>query len=112
MTSIAELNAAKPVKAHGGRTLDQYNEYLQSLAVHTPASGFKQFAARDPVSQQKYSAMESSWQGVESSTKAIADGVYDLDFASDDRSVKPKQPLVLPPAAPPKKEESWFCVVQ
>ena len=112
MTSIAELHSAQPVKAHDGRTLEQYNEYLQSLAVHTPATGFKQFAARDPASQQKYSAMESSWHGVESSTKAIADGVYDLDFASDDRSAKANKPLVLPPAAPPKKEESWFCVVQ
>jgi hypothetical protein len=112
MTSIAELNAAQPVKPHGGRTLQQYDDYTKSLAIHTPASGFKQFASRDPVSQQKYSAMESSWEGVESSDKAIAAGVYALDYASDDRSVQPKKPLVLPPAAPPKKEESWFCVVQ
>ena len=112
MTSIAELNAAQPVKQHGGRTLQQYQDYTQSLAVHTPASGFKQFASRDPVSQQKYSAMESSWEGVESSDKAIAAGVYALDYASDDRTSQRKQPLILPPAAPPKKEESWFCVVQ
>jgi hypothetical protein len=112
MTSIAELNAAQPVKMHSGRTLQQYDDYTKSLAIHTPATGFKQFASRDPVSQQKYSAMESSWEGVESSDKAIASGIYALDYASDDRSNRPKQPLILPPAAPPKKEESLFCVVQ
>jgi len=112
MTSIAELNAAQPVKMHSGRTLQQYDDYTKSLAVHTPATGFKQFASRDPASQQKYSAMESSWEGVESSDKAIASGIYALDYASDDRSKQPTQRLILPPAAPPKKEQSWFCVVQ
>jgi hypothetical protein len=112
MTSIAELNATEPVKQHNGRTLQQYQDYTRSLAMHTPATGFKQFAPRDPDTQSKYDAMQSSWQGVESSDKAIASGLYELDYASDDRSVRPNQPLILPPAAPPKKEESWFCVVQ
>jgi hypothetical protein len=112
MTSIAELAAAQPVKSHDGRTLQQYNEYTHSLAIQTPATGFKQFAARDPETQSKYDAMESSWQGVESSDKAIASGVYALDYASDDRSTRPKTQPVLPPAAPPKQDQSWFCVVQ
>jgi hypothetical protein len=113
MTSLAELSASQPVKEHDGRTLQQYTDYTRSLAVHTPATGFKEFAPRDAASQSKYDAMQSSWQGVESSDKAIASGVYALDYASDDRSKKPTQQLLPPKAAPPpKKEESWFCVVQ
>jgi len=111
MTSLDELQTAQPVKPNDARTLSQYAEYTHSLAVHTPASGFKEFSPRDPVTQAKYDAMESSWQGVESSDKAIAQGNYKLDYASDDRGSKPNKPLVLPPAAPPPKE-SWFCVVQ
>jgi hypothetical protein len=111
MTSIAELNAAKPVKAHGGRTLDQYVAYTRALAIQTPATGFKEFAPRNPEVHAKYDAMDSSWEGVESSDKAIASGIYALDYASDDRSLRPKTQPKLPPAAPPKTE-TWFCVVQ
>jgi hypothetical protein len=111
MTSLADLKTAQPVKPNDGRTLTQYAEYTQSLAVHTPASGFKQFAPRDAVTQAKYDAMQSSWLGVESSDKAIADGHYKLDYASDDRGSKASTPLIMPPAAPPPKQ-SWFCVVQ
>jgi len=108
MTSLADLKMAQPVKPNDARTLSQYAEYTHSLAVHTPASGFKEFSPRDPVTQAKYDAMESSWQGVESSDKAIAQGNYKLDYASDDRKAKP---LILPPAAPPPAQ-SGFCVVQ
>jgi hypothetical protein len=110
MTSLGDLKTAQPVKPNDARTLTQYAEYTHSLAVHTPATGFKEFSPRDPVTQAKYDAMESSWQGVESSDKAIAQGLYKLDYASDDRSARPNKPPILPPAAPPK--ESGFCVVQ
>jgi hypothetical protein len=112
MTSLAELSASKPVKEHDGRTLDQYAAYTRSLAVQTPATGFKEFSPRNPEIHSKYDAMDSAWQGEESSNKAIASGVYALDYASDDRSKKPNQQLLPPKAAPPKKEETWFCVVQ
>lgn len=108
MTSLADLNMSQLVKPNDARTLTQYAEYTRSLAVHTPATGFKQFAPRDPVTQAKYDAMQSSWQGVESSDKAIAQGLYKLDYASDDRSARPPKPT--PPTAPPK--DSGFCVVQ
>jgi hypothetical protein len=110
MTSLADLKTSQPVKPNDARTLSQYAEYTRSLDVHTPATGFKQFAPRDPVTQAKYDAMDSSWQGVESSDKAIAQGLYKLDYASDDRSARPATQPILPPAAPPK--ESGFCVVQ
>ena len=111
MTSLADLKTSQPVKPNDARTLSQYAEYTRSLEVHTPATGFKQFAPRDPVTQAKYDAMQSSWQGVESSDRAIAQGLYKLDYASDDRSARPATQPILPPAAPPPKE-SGFCVVQ
>ena len=52
--------------------------------------------------------MQSTWQGVESSDKAIAAGLYKLDYASDDRSMRPKETFVSKPA----KKEEGFCVVQ
>jgi hypothetical protein len=111
MTSVAELNNADLVKPTDAKTLPQYADYTQALAIHTPATGFKQFAPRDPETQAKYDAMQSTWLGVESSDKAIAAGLYKLDYDSDDRSMPPKQTPVLPPPVAPKKEEG-FCVVQ
>ena len=113
MTSIADLNKADLVKPTDAKSLPQYADYATALAIHTPATGFKQFAPRDPETQAKYDAMQSTWQGVESSDKAIAAGLYKLDYASDDRSMRPKQTPTLPqPTAPESKKEEGFCVVQ
>ena len=105
MADLAEVNNMQPLRP----VLAQYNEYNRSLAVQTPATGFKEFTPRDPSTQAKYDAMQDSWQGVESSDKAIATGLYKLDYASDDRSSKPNKQPVLPPPAP---KDEWFCVVQ
>jgi hypothetical protein len=48
-------------------------------------TGFLEFKPRDPVAQAKYSAMSPTWEGIESSNKAIASGVYDLDMAEKTR---------------------------
>ena len=48
-------------------------------------TGFLEFKPRDPVAQAKYSAMSPTWEGIESSNKAIASGVYDLDQADKNR---------------------------
>lgn len=48
-------------------------------------TGFLEFKPRDPVAQAKYSAMSPTWEGIESSNKAIASGVYDLDMAEKNR---------------------------
>jgi hypothetical protein len=48
-------------------------------------TGFLEFKPRDPASQAKYSAMSPTWEGIESSNKAIASGVYDLDMADKTR---------------------------
>jgi hypothetical protein len=113
MTSVAELNKADLVKPTDAKALPQYADYTTALAIHTPATGFKQFAPRDPETQAKYDAMQSTWLGVESSDKAIAAGLYKLDYASDDRSMRPKQTPVMPqPTSPEPKKEEGFCVVQ
>ncbi len=48
-------------------------------------TGFLEFKPRNPAAQAKYSAMSPSWEGIESSNKAIASGVYDLDMAETNR---------------------------
>jgi len=105
MADIEEVSNAHPLRP----VLTQYNEYNRALAVQTPATGFKEFSPRDPSTQAKYDAMQNSWQGVESSDKAIASGAYKLDYASDDRGSKPNKQPVMPPPAP---KDEWFCVVQ
>ena len=51
----------------------------------TTRTGFLEFKPRDMNSQRKYDAMSPEWEGVESSDKAIAKGVYDLDKAEANR---------------------------
>lgn len=110
-------------------TLDDYNRYLKSLEMqgtycpeveakytqaykpgtNTTRTGFLEFQARDPVAQAKYSAMSSSWEGIESSEAAIARGEYDLDRAEKTRQdlrAKRPQPMPQPP------ETSWNCSIQ
>jgi hypothetical protein len=111
MTSLAELKK-EPQLGPKPPVISQYKGYVQSIDKTSTPTGFLEFSPRDPEVQAKYDAMQATWQGVESSDKAIAAGMYALDYASDDRGSAPTKPLILPPAPPPKKEESWFCVVQ
>jgi hypothetical protein len=83
---------------------------LGKLYTHT---GFLEFSPRDQETQSKYDAMQPTWEGVESSDKAIAKGLYALDHASDDRSSKStvqSKPIEKPAPTSPK-ESSSFCVV-
>lgn len=70
-------------------------------------TGFLEFKPRDPAAQAKYSAMSPTWEGVESSNKAIASGVYDLDRAektrADLRSKRPQADLPAPMSTSQKK---------
>ena len=104
LKSQEQLGPKVPTSTH-------YKEYVQSIDKTSTPTGFLEFSPRDPTSQAKYDAMQATWEGVESSDKAIASGVYALDYATGDRSARPSKPVILPPAQP-KKEESWFCVVQ
>jgi hypothetical protein len=112
-------------------TLDDYNRYVKSLetqgtycpeveakytqgykpGTNTARTGFLEFQPRDPVSQSKFSAMSPSWEGVDSSEKAIAQGVYDLDMAEKNREdlrAKKPQPVLQMPQAQPE----WNCSIQ
>jgi ABC-type phosphate transport system substrate-binding protein len=111
---MASLNDLKNEPQLGPKvpTSTHYKGYVQSIDKTSIPTGFLEFSPRDPKTQAKYDAMQSTWEGVESSDKAIASGAYALDYASDDRGSAPKKPLILPPAKPKVEEESWFCVVQ
>ena len=111
MTSLNELDQ-QPLIGPKLSATEQYKRYTESLGKLYTHTGFLEFSPRDPKAQSKYDAMQSTCDGVESSDKAIASGAYALDYASDDRGSAPKKPLILPPAQPKPKEESWFCVVQ
>ncbi len=110
-------------------TLDDYTQYVKSLekqgtycaevepkytAAYKPGqntvpTGFLEFQPRDPIAQAKYSAMSSSWEGIESSEAAIARGDYDLDRAERTRQdLRSKRPQTVP-AAP---EPTWNCSIQ
>ena len=55
--------------------------------------------------------MSPSWEGIESSEKAIAQGVYDLDKAEKNREdlrAKKPQPVLQMPVAEPE----WNCSIQ
>ena len=54
-------------------------------ATSTIPTGFMEFKPRDMVTQTKYDAMSPSWQGVASSTAAVARGDYSLDSAETTR---------------------------
>lgn len=54
-------------------------------AKTTTPTGFMEFKPRDMETQKKYDAMSPSWEGVDSSMKAVQQGVYALDSAETTR---------------------------
>ena len=114
------------------RSLDDYRQYVKSLeeqgtycanvepisnirytaGKETTPTGFLQFRPRDPVAQAKYDPFSKTWEGVQSSEKAVASGMYSLDSAETTRQELraqynvPKNPLV-----PPKPEQK-NCSIQ
>lgn len=73
-------------------------------ASTTTRTGFLEFKPRDMASQEKYDAMSPAWEGEESSNKAIAKGVYDLDRAEKNRQeLRSLPPPVMPEFQPESK---------
>jgi hypothetical protein len=107
MASLTSLLNAQEAIAKPA-ALKQYDQYTTSLAKNVPETGFLEFTPRDAVTQSKYDAMQSSWQGVASSDKAIASGVYSLDYASANTRELRKQQPTLPQPQP--KQESWCSI--
>lgn len=110
-------------------TLDDYKQYVKSLeeqgtycanidpqyavrtteGKNTMLTGFLEFRPRDPIAQAKYDAMSPSWEGVESSTAAVARGEYSLDSAEKTRQyLRGRQ--TPPPVTTP--EPAWNCSIQ
>jgi len=76
----------------GGPIFKSYGDYLVATqtdvrpgssynATSTTPTGFLEFKPRDMETQRKYDAMSPSWEGVDSSMKAVEQGVYSLDAA-------------------------------
>jgi hypothetical protein len=70
------------------QNLASYEDYAKSVGcmdVKYPVgttlvrTGFLEFAARDPVTQAKYDAMSSTWEGVKATETAITRGLFDLN---------------------------------
>lgn len=92
-------------KARTFNTLEDYKQYTKSLEAqgtycgevqpqyaeawkpgqNTTPTGFLEFRPRDPKTQAKYDALSKTWEGVASSEKAVADGLYSLDSAEATR---------------------------
>ena len=67
-------------------------------ATTTTPTGFLEFQPRDMETQTKYDAMSPSWQGVESSMKAVERGDYALDSA--ETKEREKRPQYAPSERP------------
>lgn len=76
----------------GGPIFKSFGDYLVATqknvrpsssynATVTTPTGFMEFKPRDMETQKKYDAMSPSWEGVDSSMKAVEQGVYALDSA-------------------------------
>lgn len=74
MVNYQEYAVSEP-----GKPSNAYN------ATTITATGFLEFKPRDMNTQSKYDAMSPSWQGVSSSTAAVARGDYSLDSAETTR---------------------------
>jgi len=77
-------------------------------AKTTTPTGFLEFKPRDMVAQRKYDAMSPSWEGVESSNKAVATGVYALDSAEKNRI----KPTSTPTPAAVKVKSTWDTILE
>jgi len=82
--------------AEGGPVFKSFGDYLVATQKHqrpsssynatvTTPTGFMEFKPRDMNIQKKYDAMSPSWEGVDSSMKAVDQGVYSLDSAEATR---------------------------
>jgi len=80
----------------GGPIFKSYGDYLVATqkdvrpgsgynATSSTPTGFMEFKPRDMDTQRKYDAMSPAWEGVDSSMKAVEQGVYSLDSAEADR---------------------------
>jgi hypothetical protein len=76
---VALGNESKPSSSYNAQT--------------TTRTGFLEFKPRDMATQKKYDAMSPHWEGVESSMKAVEQGLYSLDSAEKNRQDLRSKPI-------------------
>lgn len=81
-------------------------------AKSTQQTGFLEFQPRDIDAQKKYDAYSPYWEGEQSSNKAIASGVYDLDMAEKNRQELRAVKIQPKSENPEPAESSWNCIIQ
>ena len=78
---------------------------------HAASTGFLEFIPRDAETQKRFSALSPTWEGVESSEKAVASGVYALDSA--EATSQEKRPQYIPGGTTtPLTTASYYCSIQ
>lgn len=98
--------------AEGGPVFKSFGDYLVATqknvrpgssynATVTTPTGFLEFKPRDMNIQRKYDAMSPSWEGVDSSMKAVDQGVYALDSAEATRQEMRETQAALATGGPP-----------
>jgi hypothetical protein len=96
---LPQTTASEPSRVPtetGGPIFKSYGDYLVATKTQTrPSSsynatvttptGFLEFKPRDMEIQRKYDAMSPTWEGVDSSMRAVEQGIYSLDAAEATR---------------------------
>ena len=85
---------AKPTSNYGDYIVKQSIPSTTYNASTTTRTGFLEFKPRDMDTQKKYDAMSPSWEGAESSMKAVERGDYALDSA--ETTQREKRPQYAP----------------
>lgn len=100
-----------------------YGEYVTAVgnesrpstsynASTTTRTGFLEFKPRDMETQKKYDAMSPHWEGVDSSMKAVEQGVYSLDSAEKNRQDLRNKPIPAATTRPMIPTVSTSCSIQ
>ena len=114
-------------------TLDDYKQYVKNLedqgtycanvepisnikyteGRNTTPTGFMEFRVRDPVMQAKYDPFSKTWEGVESTEKAVAAGLFSLDSAEATRQeLRAQYNAAENPSVPMNVIQQKSCCIQ
>lgn len=106
MADVAASNSSDYIVADKPKPSTAYN------ATSTTPTGFLEFKPRDMETQKKYDAMSPGWEGVDSSMKAVQQGVYALDSAETTKREARPQYAPSDKVPPPKGSESVLDTLQ
>ncbi len=106
MADVAASNTSDYIVADKPKPSTTYN------ATSTTPTGFLEFKPRDMETQKKYDAMSPAWEGVDSSMKAVQQGVYALDSAETTKREARPQYAPSDKVPTPTESTSVLDVVQ